>query len=154
MLKKMLYSCVALVGLTGYANSADLLPVPVPLYVPSWTGCYVGGHAGYGVAMTTSYYAYPNSSTIAGDGFFTTGEYIHDFNNKGFAGGGQIGCQLQRGMFLWGGEGRLDVVEQHVERRVLELLQRPRGKFQPDDATVADGFGAVERSRAVRDDPL
>jgi outer membrane immunogenic protein len=105
MFKKMLFSCVALVGLTGYANSADLLPVPVPVYVPSWTGCYVGGHAGYGLAASSSNYAYPNSSTIAGDGFYATGEYIHDFSNKGFAGGGQIGCQLQRGMFLWGLEG-------------------------------------------------
>jgi outer membrane immunogenic protein len=105
MLKKMLFSCVALVGLTGYANSADLLPVPVAVYVPSWTGCYVGGHAGYGLATASSYYAYPNSSVIAGDGFYTTGEYIHDFDNKGFAGGGQVGCQLQRGMFLWGLEG-------------------------------------------------
>jgi hypothetical protein len=29
----------------------------------------------------------------------------HNFDNKGFAGGGQTGCQLQTGTFLWGLEG-------------------------------------------------
>src|SRR5262249_35051835 len=41
---KVLLSCVALLGLTGIARAADAaLPTRplAPLYVPSWTGCYV-----------------------------------------------------------------------------------------------------------------
>jgi opacity protein-like surface antigen len=48
MLRKMLLSGVALIGLTGLASAADLaFKAPPPVYVPTWTGCYIGGHAGY-----------------------------------------------------------------------------------------------------------
>jgi outer membrane immunogenic protein len=129
MLKKMLFSCFALIGLAGYANSADLNIVPVPAYVPTWTGCYLGGHAGYGAMTTSSYYAYPNSSALAGDGFYTTGEYIHEFNNKGFAGGGQVGCQLQRGMFLWGLEGDWTSFSNASNDTFASAFSDPGGNF-------------------------
>jgi outer membrane immunogenic protein len=55
MLRKMIVSGVALVGLTGLANAADLaFKAPPPVYIPTWTGCYIGGHAGYGMANSTS----------------------------------------------------------------------------------------------------
>ncbi len=49
-MQKTLLSGVALVALTGFASAADmpLKAAPVPVYVSTWTGCYIGGHAGYG----------------------------------------------------------------------------------------------------------
>jgi outer membrane immunogenic protein len=104
ILNKLLLSCVTLIGLTGFARSADMY-VQSLAPVSSWTGCYIGGHAGYGMATATSYYAYPDSPVLDSNGFFTTGDFIQTFNNKGFVGGGQVGCQQQKGSFLWGVEG-------------------------------------------------
>jgi outer membrane immunogenic protein len=104
MLTKILLSCAALVAATELAVAADMY-VQAPMYVPTWTGCYVGGHAGYGVATSNSYYASPASPVIDPNGFFTTGEFIQNFDNNGFTGGGQAGCQQQFGVFLWGLEG-------------------------------------------------
>jgi opacity protein-like surface antigen len=60
MLRKMLLSGVALIGLTGLASAADLaFKAPPPVYVPTWTGCYIGGHAGYGQTTSSSSYNAP-----------------------------------------------------------------------------------------------
>ena len=48
MLNKLLLSSVALIGLTGFASAADLYVKAAPIYVPTWTGCYVGGNVGWG----------------------------------------------------------------------------------------------------------
>jgi outer membrane immunogenic protein len=104
MLRKALLSAGTLIGLTGLATAADLplKAAPPPVYVSTWTGCYVGGHVGYGREESTSsingyagvygYDWYPNT-------------IVQSFNNNGVAGGGQGGCQLQTGNFLWGIEG-------------------------------------------------
>jgi outer membrane immunogenic protein len=103
MLKTMLLSGVALIGLTGLASAADLyVKAPPPVYVPTWTGCYIGGHAGYG--MTTSSSSYNTLTTLEFEGS-SNGSFNQNFDNRGFAGGGQGGCQLQTGTFLWGIEG-------------------------------------------------
>jgi outer membrane immunogenic protein len=100
MLRKAIVSTVALVGLTGFASAADLaFKAPPPVYVPTWTGCYIGGHAGYGQTTSTSQYTYYQEEG------FNYSQLNQSFDNKGFVGGGQAGCQLQTGMFLWGLEG-------------------------------------------------
>jgi outer membrane immunogenic protein len=104
MMIKTLFSCAALLAATALANAADF-PAQPPLYVPTWTGCYIGGHAGYGSATSTSYYATPVSPIVDPNGHFTTATFIQDFSNKGFVGGVQAGCQQQLGLFLWGAEG-------------------------------------------------
>jgi hypothetical protein len=101
MLQKMLLSSVALIGLTGLASAADMaFKAPPPVYVSTWTGCYLGGHAGYGLANSTSQYSAIEQIEVG-----LSGEYNESFSNKGFVGGGQAGCQYQTGMFLWGLEG-------------------------------------------------
>jgi opacity protein-like surface antigen len=40
-----------------------------------------------------------------GNGFFNEGQSNQRFDNKGFDGGGQAGCQLQTGAVIWGLEG-------------------------------------------------
>jgi outer membrane immunogenic protein len=104
MMIKVLLSCAALLAATALANAADI-PLQAPLYIPTWTGCYIGGHAGYGSGTSTSYYASPVSPVIDPNGHFTTATFIQDFDDKGFLGGAQGGCQQQFGTFLWGAEG-------------------------------------------------
>jgi outer membrane immunogenic protein len=88
-----------LAGMTGAAlvagaptHAADLgrrppppppvvAPVPIPIF--SWSGCYIGGHIGGGLASKTV-----SASEIA-PGISFTGHTI------GFLGGGQVGCNYQ-----------------------------------------------------------
>jgi outer membrane immunogenic protein len=107
MLHKALLSGVALIGLTGLASAADLyVKAPPVLYVPTWTGCYIGGHAGYGETTSSSQYEV-GLGTGVNNGIIGTADpqFNDNFDNKGFVGGGQAGCQLQTGRFLWGLEG-------------------------------------------------
>jgi outer membrane immunogenic protein len=95
MIQKMLLSCVVTTGMTGLAAAA-----PPPIYVPTWTGCYIGGHAGYGTTTSSSQYS-PGLQPAE----FGALQINQSFDNKGLAGGGQVGCQLQTGTFLWGLDG-------------------------------------------------
>jgi outer membrane immunogenic protein len=69
-------------------------PVVAPLY--SWTGCYVGGHAGYAWSRKRVYDV-------------DTGDEIEQYrhNVDGFVAGGQIGCNLwQHERWVFGIEGQ------------------------------------------------
>jgi len=108
--RKILLSgvCVAAVAASigASASAADLSPRPVYKAPPmaaapqfSWTGCYVGGNAGYGMASrtwnataTTPVTAYASQHTSGG----------------GFVGGGQLGCDYQSGNWVVGIEGMFD----------------------------------------------
>jgi outer membrane immunogenic protein len=91
-MKKILIGTVAALAIatTGQALAADL-PARVPAYkapvvVPvayTWTGCYIGGHAGY--AWSRDSYTLNNSAVIEN----------FSFNPTSFIGGGQVGCQYQ-----------------------------------------------------------
>jgi len=107
MLRRLLLSSVAVVGLTGLAGAADmpLKAPPPPVYVPTWTGCYIGGHAGYGTTTSSSQYTPGTVAFEENIEFGLPAQYNQNFDNRGFAGGGQGGCQLQTGTFLWGLEG-------------------------------------------------
>jgi outer membrane immunogenic protein len=100
MLNKLLLSSVVLVGLTELASAADLYVKAAPIYVPTWTGCYVGGHAGYGTEQSNDQYTFLPTYNQSAET-----PQVSDYLNRGFAGGGQAGCQLQTGTFLWGIEG-------------------------------------------------
>jgi outer membrane immunogenic protein len=104
---------LGLVGATllfaGSALAADL-PVKAPraaTFTPafSWTGCYIGGNAGYawGTADTTE--------TLGGAWLPTYGPAIvsavqangsPSISMNGFTGGGQIGCNWQTGPLVLG----------------------------------------------------
>jgi outer membrane immunogenic protein len=100
VLRKLLISNIALIGLTGLASAADLYVKAAPIYVPTWTGCYVGGHAGYGTEQSNDQYTFLPTYNQSAET-----PQVSDYLNRGFAGGGQAGCQLQTGTFLWGIEG-------------------------------------------------
>ena len=84
-------STVALVA-SGSAQAADMalkaLPTAAPVY--SWTGCYVGGHVGFGWArheVTASNFSLgPGSTAIS---------RTNAIESNGGVYGGQVGCDYQ-----------------------------------------------------------
>ena len=96
-MKKSAFLLGAAVALTaGSATAADLAvkarPAPVVAPVFSWTGCYLGVHAGGG-AVRSSF-----TDTFVGEGAGRS------WGNGGLA-GGQIGCNYQTGVLVLGIEG-------------------------------------------------
>jgi outer membrane immunogenic protein len=94
--KLILSAAIALSTMLGIgaASAADLAvkarPYVAPAPVFSWTGCYVGVHAGAGVLLDQGY----QQQLLAGDR-----------HGVGGLAGGQIGCNYQTGMLVLGIEG-------------------------------------------------
>jgi len=120
MIHKILLSSVAIIGLTGVAAAADMpLRAAAPVYVPTWTGCYIVGNLGYGRSTSSHLFSLDD----VGEGEGTPGEFqfTDQFSPKGFVGGFQGGCQLQTGQFLWGLEGDWDSFN-HSDSRAYSSL--------------------------------
>src|SRR6476661_8818382 len=84
-MKKLLLSTSCLVLGSAAVLAADL-PIKAPIAatpVFSWTGCYIGVHAGGGATTNTE----------------------GAQNGKGAVAGGQAGCNYQDGNWVFGGEG-------------------------------------------------
>jgi outer membrane immunogenic protein len=93
MLKYFCGAAVVALSITT-ASAADLaLKAAPPATIPfTWTGCYVGVHAGGAVS---------DDRTISNLGATV------DFSSSGFVGGGQIGCNYQfASSWVVGAEGR------------------------------------------------
>jgi outer membrane immunogenic protein len=98
---------VAVLGVTAVgvaaASAADLpLKAPPAPFVPrfSWTGCYIGGHVGAGLARTDWTNTFNGTATgdlLPGDSFSES--------DTGFVGGGQLGCNYQIDQWVLGLEG-------------------------------------------------
>lgn len=77
----------------GGASAADMALKAAPVAAPafSWTGCYIGVHAGGGV--------------LHDQGFLDRNNVLADKHGIGGLAGGQIGCNYQTGMLVLGIEG-------------------------------------------------
>lgn len=87
-MKKKLLLSVAFLGAAAAVNSSAL--AASPLY--SWTGCYIGGNAGYSwgrASVDVNSLSFP----------FPFGA---DLEMNGFIGGGQVGCNWQYSNAVWG----------------------------------------------------
>lgn len=88
------------------ANAADLLGLRTPARIApvapafTWTGCYVGGHAGGGWARTS----WTNTVNTTAFGDLTAGQGYRQ-TDGGFIGGGQLGCNYQVSEWVVGIEG-------------------------------------------------
>jgi outer membrane immunogenic protein len=75
----------------GAASAADMpmkaAPYAAPVQIFSWTGCYIGVHAGAGVLRANN------------------GEGSSGGNGTGGLAGGQVGCNYQQGNWVFGAEG-------------------------------------------------
>src|SRR5258707_13398911 len=86
VMKKIIAVAAALLGIASVASAAELAvkarPYAAPAPVFTWTGCYVGAHAGAGVLLD--------------QGFRTGGgitlDVQADRHRGGGIAGGQIGC--------------------------------------------------------------
>jgi outer membrane immunogenic protein len=87
---------VSALALAGAAHAADLpMPTKAPMASPafSWTGCYAGGHVGWGWSRNSFQDAPggPTSSNIDLARLFRT----VTINSNGAVYGGQLGCDYQ-----------------------------------------------------------
>jgi outer membrane immunogenic protein len=130
-MKNILLSAVALVGLTAGALAADLPmraapPAPVAAAVPvfTWTGLYVGVNGG--VAFQDE------NRRRGGRGGGRGGD------DSSILGGGQIGYNMQFGMFVAGVEADIQAID--FERINTRLGGRNNGRNNDDEV---DAFGTV-----------
>lgn len=100
-MKKIVLAGLGLAALSAPAVAADL-PMkapPMPAVVYSWTGGYIGGNVGYGVATRNR----PSENVVSGDNFPAIGFGTPIYNSpvgfminpEGVVGGGQIGYNWQ-----------------------------------------------------------
>jgi outer membrane immunogenic protein len=91
-MKKLLLATTGL-AFAGSALAADMparMPVKALMKAPaifSWTGCYIGAHAGYG-------WGRKDFTDPLGFSFQPVGATVEN-NTRGFLGGGQLGCNYQ-----------------------------------------------------------
>ena len=131
-MKNILLSAVALVGLTAGALAADLPirtapPAPAPIAVPpafTWTGLYIGVNGG--VAFQDE------NRRRGGRGGGRGGD------DSSILGGGQIGYNMQFGMFVAGVEADIQAID--FERINTRLGGRNNGRNNDDEV---DAFGTV-----------
>jgi outer membrane immunogenic protein len=115
-MKRLFLGSVALVALslgTSAAFAADkrvpaYAPPPPPVPVYTWSGCYVGGSAGYSTGnsqhFATAGSTFNNPGAV--NNVIPPGTAITDkFDLSGFIGGFQGGCNWQWGMWVFGIEG-------------------------------------------------
>ncbi len=96
-MKRLLLTTVSALALISARPglAADLptrMPVkaaPAPARMFSWTGCYLGGHVGWGWGRKTF------TDTSQGDLTALVGLPSVNFDTNGFLGGGQVGCDYQ-----------------------------------------------------------
>jgi outer membrane immunogenic protein len=103
-MRKFLLGTAALIGLVSPAMSADMrvpvLKAPAPAVpVWSWTGCFVGGHAG-------GLWAQKKDWTVRTPGGAFFGQSLGGHDDDGWLGGAQAGCDYQfAGGFVIGVQG-------------------------------------------------
>jgi outer membrane immunogenic protein len=86
--------------IAGPAMAADMpLKAPPPVPVFSWTGCYAGIQGGYGYGRSKQ----TSAGATNGVANVTAGQDITPwFNMIGGMGGGELGCNYQIGLWVWG----------------------------------------------------
>jgi outer membrane immunogenic protein len=131
---------IAVIALTlaPPAIAADLSargPVKAPAAVPpvpmfTWTGCYVGGHAGGGWGEKRV------SAPALAPGISATGD------TSGFLGGGQVGCNLQIGAnWIIGVEG--DASAANIEGDITQTVLGITGTAQAQTDWLASVTGRI-----------
>jgi outer membrane immunogenic protein len=100
---RLTLAAATLAALAGSASAADLgarapapyQPPPPPPPVFSWSSCYIGANIGGGWASQTS-------NDVAGAVTGVIGADLGSHTASGFIGGGQIGCDYQAGVWVFG----------------------------------------------------
>jgi outer membrane immunogenic protein len=149
MFKQTMTASIVAATMTASAYAADLrapAPPPPPPPVYSWTGCYVGVNGGGAFTRSQSL---PFTETFGGAPFFPAGGGFAEFgpfpSRSGGFGGGQIGCNLQYNMFVFGGE--LDAQAARLDSTVATTVPYFGGLAAIASTQRVDYFGTA-RGRA------
>ena len=133
------------------SRSAADISVQAPLYVPTWTGCYVGGHAGYGwrPPPRITPHRHPPSSTPTAS---SRPANVHPgFRQQWIQVADRPGASNNSACFF--GVSKATGHRSATEAAIilLERLRRGRrGRLQPEIQPVVHLQFAVERSRPLR----
>jgi outer membrane immunogenic protein len=119
-------------------------PVVVPAY--SWSGCYVGGNAGWsGLSQSATTNPFPSpgfgapavgGAGLSGFGLLPTG---HDLDDSGFIGGVHAGCNYQVSNWVFGIEGDYEWMKRDVTTSVNALATFPAAGPLPAWNMTANG---------------
>jgi outer membrane immunogenic protein len=138
-MKKLFLGSVALVAL-GLGSSAALAaelrrpppPAPPPAPVYTWTGCYIGANVGTSIGHSEHFTTAGSIVTGTPATALPAGVNITDrFDLSGFIGGGQLGCNWQAGVWVFGIEG--DGAATNKEGQAFEAPLEP---FAPGSSGV------------------
>ena len=110
-MKKFLLATSALILIAAaqpaYAADQSALPhlpsktaIVPPAAIYNWNGCYIGAHGGGGAV----------SDTFVAGGGLNSENFLH--GGSGFA-GGQLGCNVQNGVMVLGGDGFSPIIQGH-----------------------------------------
>jgi outer membrane immunogenic protein len=105
-LSAVLIAAVSAIALTQIASAADLQR-KAPVYAPpppvwSWSGFYIGAHAGYGWGRDPFTKEFPEGEGMNELEFVIPGVAVSDINSNGFVGGFQAGYNHQWGNWVGG----------------------------------------------------
>jgi outer membrane immunogenic protein len=135
-------------GFTLPAAAADM-PVKAvrPAPEPSWTGCYIGGHAGG--AYSETHWTYRNINPYdapgAGGPILATN---NDFKASSWIGGGQIGCNIQYDRVVIGAEGSWSGTD--LDQTNLNVVQIFAPSIQTVNTTIKSlGMATVRAGYVV-----
>jgi outer membrane immunogenic protein len=140
MMHRTLVAALAATLLSGsVALGADLgtrpvykaPPVVAPVPIFTWTGCYLGGHAGY--AWSRDSFTFTNNAGVVED---------FSFSPSSFIGGGQVGCNYQFAPnWVLGIEGTWSGTDLHQANVSVIIPPRLRGIKIDEIATVTGRLG-------------
>jgi outer membrane immunogenic protein len=147
-LNRILVACAAATAgaLSASAYAADLpmkaMPAPGPIW--TWTGFYIGAHAGAGWGTTET-----TLTSISGPGIPATPVNLPLAQNSrsGFLGGGQVGYNYQSGWAVFGIQGDIAGMDVKGTTPCLEVISCTSKSDWL--ATVTGRFGGVVADRTL-----
>jgi outer membrane immunogenic protein len=125
-------------GMGSYASAAKLaMPVKAPVALPwSWSGFYIGAHAGYGWAHDP--FSDPNQG-------FDNNITITDIDSNGFVGGLQAGGNWQMGSYVGGVE--FDLSGAGIKGSTSVTVPFTGGITGTDTVSQSDSFDLLATAR-------
>ncbi|SHH66526.1 outer membrane protein [Bradyrhizobium erythrophlei] len=147
-LNKILVACAAAtagaLSASAYAADLPMKAMPAPEQIWTWTGFYIGAHAGAGWGTTET-----NLVSASGPGIPTTPFNLALAQNSrsGFLGGGQVGYNYQSGWAVFGIQGDIAGMDVKGTTPCLEVI----ACTSKSDwlATVTGRFGGVVADRTL-----
>jgi outer membrane immunogenic protein len=146
--KLALLAATSLVALGSIASAADLarpaLAYRTPVYAFSWTGCYIGGHVGWGKSQATDKVQFDDVTADETEHFFN-----NNYSTSGAVYGVHGGCNYQTGRYVVGIEG-----DYSWSSRTNDNLNFPLGADSASFSTRLDNLASIRGRAGIADDRL